>query len=163
MVKRNAQKLWSKDLPKSKMVRPRRLSHRLKYMFWKGFTPIHPYMRDAALRLGIIHHEPGRQNFPVGRVAPHVSVEEVVEHLIEKGFGNHFVAWRDDDELVSLRHTDDFEYQYHLRIYEDGEIRGHFEYTPECYPILHIKEIGMEDRREHFLSILEGKVVAENR
>lgn len=141
------------------MVYPSKLSHKIKYAFWRGLTPIHPYLRDAALKLRIIYHEQGRQPFMIGKVAPEISIQEVVDQLISHGYGNHFVAWEDDDEIISLRRADCFEYQYHVRIYEDGEIRGHYEFTPECYPLMHMKEVGMEPRREHFLAVLEGKIV----
>ena len=82
-----------------------------------------------------------------------------MSHCILKGYGNHFVAWREKGEVVSLRYTTDFAYQYHLRVFEDGEVRGHFEYTPECYPISHMKMVGLEDRRHIFFEHLEDKIV----
>lgn len=149
---------WTRHVPKSRMVYPEKLLHKVKYTLWRGLTPIHPYVRDAALALKIVYHEPGRQDFLLGTISPGETMESVVKHLIGNGYGNHFVAWQDEDEVISLRKADCFEYQYHVRIYEDGEIRGHYEYTPECYPILHMKEIGMEPRREHFLELLKGKI-----
>ena len=143
------------------MVYPEKLSHKVKYALWRGFAPIHPYLRDAALMLRIIHHEPGRQEYVLGKIAPQFSIEEVVRHLTTHGYGNHFIAWVDDDEVISLRRVESFEYQYHIRIYEDGEIRGHYEYTPECYPLLHMKEVGLESRRDHFLDVLEDKIIRE--
>ena len=77
------------------------------------------------------------------------------QHLIENhGFESYFLAWDDENQHCSLRFRESFTRQYHLRIYNDGEIRGHYEYTPESYPIAHFKEIDMEDRRGHFLEIL---------
>lgn len=117
-------------------------------------------MRDLGLKLGVIWHDRGRQNYLLGKVSDHVPLEKFVEHLVQNGYGNHHVAWEDEDEIINLRKTEGFEYQYHVRIYADGEVRGHFEYTPECYPILHMKEADMEARRDHFLKLMEGKITA---
>lgn len=134
------------------MVYPERLHHRIKYYFWLAYTPYHPLVRDGALRLRLIRRR-GRQPFLLGTIAPGVSIEEFVRFLIEKGYAYHRVAWEDDGELVSLRYVEDFAYQYHIRVFEDGEVRGHYEYTPECYPLKHLREIGQEDRRERFLAL----------
>ena len=121
-------------------------------------TPIFPYLRDGLLSLGILHHE-GRQRYPLGWIPRGRSINELVEYLAQKGFENHFIAWVDTDEVVSLRKLSNFHWQYHVRIYRDGEIRGHYELTPEAHPIAHFKERGMESRREEFLGFLDEWVV----
>ncbi len=131
------------------MVFPSYLHDRLKYFFWRLYTPLHPFIRDAALALGIVRHS-GRQEFLLGYIAPGLDVRAFVAHCVERGYGNHFIAWREEGELVSLRRVRGFQYQYHLRIYEDGDVRGHYELTPECHPVRHIKGIGIEDRRHEF-------------
>jgi hypothetical protein len=141
------------------MVYPESFVNRVKYVFWRLYTPLHPFFRDTLTQLGLLKHV-GRQNFLLGKIAPHLTVEEFVSHLVSKGYGNHFVAWKDEGEIVSLRYVKDFKYQYHLRVFKDGEVRAHYEYTPECNPILHIKERNMEPRREEFLEILGGMIVA---
>lgn len=125
---------------------------------WRAITPVFPHVRDGLVKLGVIYHE-GRQRYPLGWIPRNRSIRELIEHLAEKGFSNHFVAWVDDDEFVSLRKLTDFHSQYHLRIFGDGEIRGHYERTPEAHPIAHFLESGMEARREEFLKFLEGWVV----
>lgn len=151
-------KTWKKQLPFSKMVFPATVKNRVKYGFWRMYTPLHPYVRDFALFAGVVSHS-GRQDFLIGMLASHVSFEEIVSFLVEKGYGNHFIAWKDDEELVSLRRVDGFEYQYHLRIFSDGEIRGHYEYTPECYPLLHYFEVNASSCREEFLELLGDKII----
>jgi hypothetical protein len=150
-------KRWIHQLPRSHMQYPQTLTARAKYFFWRIITPIHPYVRDLLLRLRILRHE-GRQNFLVGRVAKHITVKEFISHLIEVGYGNHFVAWRDDGELVSLRFVVSFMHQYHIRVFEDGEVRAHFEYTPECYPFWHLQEVGIEARRDEFLTLMGDRI-----
>jgi hypothetical protein len=55
--------------------------------------------------------------------------------------------------------VEDFDWQYHLRIFHDREVRGHYEYTPESYPLRHLKKVNMQHRREEFLHILGGWIV----
>lgn len=137
------------------MTRPASLWGRLKYHFWNRYTPYHPYVRDALVSLRIVSHS-GRQNYLLGTIVPGKTVQELVSFLISRGYGNHFVAWKDDGELVGLRYAESFERQYHLRIFADGEVRGHYEYTTEHRPVRHYRAIGQEARREEFLDLLDG-------
>jgi hypothetical protein len=147
-----------KRLPYSKMVYPRAHIDRLKYTFWRVYTPLHPYFRDIALSVGLVSHV-GRQNYLVGKIAPGETLESIIECLVDAGYGNHFIAWKDDGELASLRKLVGFEYQYHIRIFADGEIRGHYEYTPEYKPILHWRAVNQRDCSDVFRTILRGKIV----
>ncbi|MBC7836976.1 hypothetical protein H7X87_04370 [Acetobacteraceae bacterium] len=156
---------WNKTLPASRMIYPASFIDRTKYVFWRLYTPFHPLVREVSLKVGIvsmsrkIERWGARQQYLLGTIAPGESIESVVEHLVQKGFYNHFVAWEDEGEVASLRYLPDFKYQYHIRIFKDGEIRAHYEYTPECHPIYHYYERGcFEDRREEFLKILGGKL-----
>lgn len=151
-------KMWLENIPSSRMIRPTSSFNRAKYLFWRAYTPCHPFIRDAILSMGIVTHE-GRQDFLLGNIAPDQSIEEFISFLLQKGYGNHFIAWQDTGELVSLRYVENFVYQYHLRVFEDGEVRGHYEYTPECYPVLHLREVNMEDRRDEFLTLLKGRII----
>jgi hypothetical protein len=158
-------RMWAHALPASKMVWPSAFFDKWKYIFWRLYTPYHPFFRDTSLKLGIISAEAkvarwgARQRYLLGNIAPDETIESVVEYLLKNGFGNHFVAWEDEGEVVSLRYVENFKYQYHVRIFEDGEVRAHYEYTPECHPFHHYYEVGFEDRREHFLSILGDRIV----
>ncbi|OHA27068.1 MAG: hypothetical protein A3C06_01040 [Candidatus Taylorbacteria bacterium RIFCSPHIGHO2_02_FULL_46_13] len=152
------EKKWFSSLPASRMAYPDTLANRLKYAFWRFYTPCHPYVRDAVISLGIVRHV-GRQNFILGTVAPHLTLKEFTSFLISQGYGNHFVAWEDEGEIVSLRYVKDFTHQYHLRVFKDREVRAHYEYTPECYPILHLKEKHFEPRSEEFLMLLGDTIV----
>ncbi len=142
------------DLPNSKMIYPESFHDRLKFIFWTFYTPYHPFFRDTFIKLGIISHDI-RQPFLLGKLSPNRTVEDLVKFLIGQGYGNHFIAWKDKGEIVSLRNVKNFAMQYHIRIFEDGEIRGHYEYTPECHPVWHMKEIGMEDRSSEFKNFLK--------
>ena len=150
---------WKKSIPDSKIIAPDKFFDKFKYLFWRFFTPLHPFFRDGLLALGLIKHD-GRQDFLIGHISPNHKLETIVQILLANGYGNHFIAWIDDGEILGMRYVCNFKTQYHIRFFKDGEIRGHYEYTPECYPILHMRNIGMENRKEDFLSILGNCVVA---
>jgi len=170
---RSHKEQWIKDLPYSRMIYPTARRDKAKYWFWKVYTPFHPLVRDFSYFLGIGKMiarrfvpemaETGRQNFLIGSLIPERSAEELAGYLVSQGFGNHFVAWRDTDEIVSLRRMVDFKNQYHLRIFEDREIRGHYEYTPECHAIRHLIRIGFEDRTEEFQELLKDWVILKTK
>lgn len=141
------------------MVHPTAPHDWLKYWFWRLYTPLHPFVRDASTSLGIMRHE-GRQDFLLGSLHPKRTLRDFVHHLVSQGFGNHFVAWKDTDEVVSLRKTEDFKYQYHIRIFTDGEVRCHYEYTPEYHPLQHLIQIGFEERTDEFKEFVQDWVVA---
>jgi len=161
---------WIRELPISRVAYPSSLADRLKFWFWKVYSPFHPFVRDASFHIGIgkfLMHRvvpetkaSGRQDFLLGMLNPAYSVQELVSFLIKQGFGNHFVAWKDADEVVSLRRTVDFKHQYHLRIFADGEVRCHFEYTPEYHPFLHLVRVGFEDRTSEFKELLQEWIIA---
>jgi len=124
-------------------------------------TPVSFYVRDILIWLNIIWHE-GRQNYLIGNLIEESTPDMLMRHLIDNhGFESYFLAWDDEDQYCSLRFRESLTRQYHLRIYNDGEIRGHYEYTPESYPIAHLREIDMEDRREKFMQLLKNWVNIE--
>ncbi len=151
-------KYWIKSLPRSRMVFPDTLAKRAKYFFWRAYTPYHPILRDALVSVGLVRHR-GRQNYLLGTITPDLSTQEFIMQLVEQGFGRHLFALKDEGELVSLRYVDGFEYQYHLRVFVDREVRGHYELTPECYPISHMRAEDQVDRRDEFTRFLQGKVI----
>ena len=148
---------WIKRIPRAHVARPTKLKDWVKFGVWIIIVPLHPYGKEVLLRMGIIKHS-GRQKFLLGKIAPGETIESVSMRLVEHGYGNHFVAWDDDGQVVSLRNTPSFTHQYHVRIFHDGEVRAHYELTPESYPFKHLKEVGMEARREEFLALLEDKI-----
>ncbi len=146
----------------SELPYPENALWRAKYVFWRAIYPVYPNIRDTLLALGLIKHE-GRQFDRLGRIAPNKELGDFLAHLGCLGFGNHFIAWVDEGELIGLRRLEGFRYQYHLRIFKDGEVRGHYEFTPECHPIRHLKERGMEPRREEFLDFLGDWIVPSDK
>ena len=119
-------------------------------------------MQKGLLAWHIIRHNQERQKYHIGWLSKDKTLEDLKLHLHSKwGFGNHFVAWKDQGQVLSWRKLVDFKDQYHLRVFEDGEIRGHFEFTPEGHPIDHFIERGEEPRLLEFLKFLGDFVVKE--
>lgn len=118
--------------------------------FWKALYTIFPFLERSVLFL----HTKERQRFHLGWLAPGKTLAGLKQHLAAQGFGNHFVAWEDSDQVLSWRKLVSFEKQYHLRVFTDGEIRGHFELTPEAAPVKHFLEDGEEDRQAEFATFL---------
>jgi hypothetical protein len=131
---------------------------RLKQKIWRHIYRFFPSIQKFVLSLGL--HEKARQKFHIGYLAPGKTLEGLKRHLHEKwGFGNHFVAWTDSGQVLSWRKLADFNDQYHLRVFEDGEIRGHYELTPEGHPVEHFIEKGETEKKEDFLKFLGDFVV----
>lgn len=136
-----------------------RFEERTERILWHFLTPVFPAVQHFLLRLHIIRHK-GRQPFLLGRLKPGRTVEGLKKYLSSKyGFGNHFIAWQDSGQILSWRKRVNFNEQYHLRVFNDGEVRGHFEETPEAHPINHMLERGETDRKEDFMRFLGDWIV----
>lgn len=93
---------------------------------------------------------------------PGRNAHDLISYLVEQqGFENHYLCWVDPGQIASLRLIDprDVRYQYHLRLFKDREVRGHYEKTLRRHPWHHLLEIGMEPRREQFLQFLGDWVI----
>ncbi len=124
---------------------------KFKQKMWRIIYPIFPKLEKVFLPF----HEKTRQRYHLGWLAPGKTFAGLKKHLSEKwGFGNHFVAWEDDSQVLSWRRLENFNQQYHLRVFSDGELRGHFEFTPEGHPLEHFEEKGEEDRTADFMKFL---------
>lgn len=132
----------------------------IKKDIWKRLYYIFPWMQEHLLKWHIMWHEKGRQPYHIGWLAPGKTLEELENHLHnEWGFGNHFIAWKDNGQVLSWRKLESFDNQYHLRVFKDGEIRGHYEYTPESKPFDHFVEVCEEQRASDFKKFLGHYVV----
>lgn len=131
------------------------LLNKIKQKMWNFIYSFFLPTRQFLLKLGIVWHKKGRQKYHIGWLAHDKTLEELKNHLHKEwGFGNHFIAWIDEDQVLSWRKLTDFEDQYHLRVYSDGEICGHYEHTPEAHPLEHMEEKGEMDKTDDFLKFL---------
>ena len=139
------------------------LGNKIKQKIWDFIYSFFLPIRSALLKMGLVWHKKGRQPYHIGWLAPDKTLEDLKKHLHDKWkFGNHFIAWVDEEQVLSWRKLTDFEDQYHLRVYCDGEICGHFEFTPEAHPLEHLEEKGEREARKDFLNFL-GEFVVLNR
>ncbi len=135
---------------------------KIKQAVWRFVYRFFVKIRNFLLKTRVIYHEKGRQPYHIGWLAPGKTLEQLKVHLHgEWGFGNHFVAWIDEGQVLSWRKLVDFNDQYHIRVFNDGEIRGHFEYTPEGHPIDHFIEKGEKEAQIDFLKFLGEFVVSK--
>lgn len=135
---------------------------KIKQKVWNFIYSFFLPARKFLLSIGIVWHKKGRQKYHIGWLTSGKTLEGLKEHLHTNwGFGNHFIAWIDEDQVLSWRKLTDFADQYHLRVYNDGEICGHFEYTPEAHPLEHMEEKGEKDKTEDFLKFLGDFVTQE--
>lgn len=139
------------------------LGQRIKKNIWRGIYPVFPWMQTHLLKWHLVWHEKGRQPYHIGWLAPGKTLKALEDHLHTKwGFGNHFVAWTDNGQVLSWRKLENFDFQYHIRVFKDGEIRGHHEYTPESKPVQHFVEISEEFRLDDFKKFL-GEYMVEKK
>ncbi|MEK7144665.1 MAG: hypothetical protein AAB794_02325 [Patescibacteria group bacterium] len=129
--------------------------NKIKVVVWKVVYFLFPSLQTFLLKSHLIWHKHDRQRYHIGWLVAGGTLEQLKKHLSEKwNFGNHFVAWKDNDQVLSWRRLENFEEQWHLRVYVDGEIRGHYEKTPEASPLQHFREIGEIDRTDDFKKFL---------
>ena len=103
-----------------------------------------------------------RQPYHIGWLAPGKTLGDLKDHLSRQwGFGNHAVALTDPGQVLSWRKLVSFKQQYHIRVFKDGEVRGHFEFTPEAKPIGHFIQEGMEERTADLKRFLGDTITAK--
>ncbi len=96
-----------------------------------------------------------RQSYPIGWLAEGKGLEDLRIYLHrEWGFGGNFDSFIEKSEVLNWRKLTEDGKQYHLRVYEDGEIRGHLEMSPEKNKISYALGGGKSDAREEFLKFL---------
>jgi hypothetical protein len=135
---------------------------KIKQKMWDFVYGFFLPARQFLLKHHLIWHKKGRQKYHIGWLTPGKTLEELKDHLHAKwGFGNHFIAWVDQDQVLSWRKLTDFQDQYHLRVYKDGEICGHYEFTPEAHPLEHMEEKGEREAKEEFQKFLGEFVTQE--
>ncbi len=121
--------------------------------FWRFIYKTYPPCLRILERLGM-HAK--RQNFVQGFLINSVSIDDVKQFLLNTGFEEVILAWKDSQEVLSMRKIDAQIFQYHLRIYADKEVRGHYEFSPEGKPWGHILEKKFEPTYSYFGHLLQA-------
>lgn len=116
------------------------------YHFWPKFV--------ALIQAFGVHHF--RQKYIIGFLRKDKDPKDFTLHLKSRGYTKAYMAWKDKGEILSLRKIVRKNFQYHIRLFEDGEIRGHYEYTAEANPLGHFYEVVFTDPKEYFEHLLHG-------
>ena len=127
-----------------------------KKIIWKIMYRIWPPV-VRLLELVKIHNS--RQDFLLGHLSPKYNLESFKKFLLEQDFEFNVLSYRDPGEILAMRKLDSLKYQYHIRLFNDGEIRGHYEYAPEAKPIAHSFATLMESKKEYFEKILKDYII----
>lgn len=102
-----------------------------------------------------------RQPYLIGRFNSEHTIEELEQHLLALNYHHGVLSWKDPGEVLNLRLLEGQLYQYHIRVFDDGEIRVHYEYSSEGRPLGHIFETLFEPRFEYFTTTL-GKFLVKD-
>ncbi|MCR4311530.1 MAG: hypothetical protein NUV54_03145 [Candidatus Taylorbacteria bacterium] len=100
-----------------------------------------------------------RQKYLLGKLASPYDVHRLQALLTSSGFTRAVLAWKDPGEVLSMRRVHHKKFQYHIRLFNDGEIRGHYEYAPEANPYKHVFESRFEPEFEFFSALLGDALV----
>ncbi len=126
-------------------------SHYSQKFFWKIIYIIWP----PVLRLiEFLKLHNSRQKYILGHLASNFNKETLTQFLLAQDFEFDVIAYKDPGQILGMRRLDTPLYQFHIRLFSDGEIRGHYEYSPEAKPIAHSFEKGIEPRTDYFKRIL---------
>ncbi|MBT4651242.1 hypothetical protein HOC13_01850 [Candidatus Woesearchaeota archaeon] len=120
-------------------------------LFWKFTYFFYPPILRL-LEKAKVHSS--RQNYLIGKLVDDSSLEKIKEKLLLEGFENAILSWKDPGEVLNMRRVTKGVYQYHLRIFNDLEIRGHYEFSSEGNPLGHIKEKVFVPEKDYFTSLL---------
>lgn len=123
----------------------------MKY-FWKFIYSFWPYV----LRTYEIFFHHHRQDYLIGRLISPKNKKDLKNHLKKHGFERAIIALKDPGEILNMRKREGKEFQYHLRLFNDSEIRAHYEYAPEAHPITHCFNVKQESKKKHFQELLKG-------
>jgi hypothetical protein len=119
--------------------------------FWKLVYKVYPPVLRILEKVGV--HK-GRQDFHIGSLKEDINISNVFNYLSENGFEDAVLAWKDTGDVLNMRRIDNKIYQYHLRIFNDNEVKGHYEYSSEGNPLGHIFEKHFEASIDFFNSLL---------
>lgn len=121
--------------------------------FWNVVYRTYPRLLRVLERWRI--HD-SRQPTLFGHLNPKYKPRDLRRHLRKRGFEDAILAWKDPGEVLSMRRLDGPLYQYHIRLFKDGEIRGHYEHSSEGNPLGHVLEHKFVSGRNFFLPLLRG-------
>ena len=111
-----------------------------KHTYHKAWTPVYktyPKLLRIIEKIGL--HR-GRQEYHIGFLREESTPEDFKSYLENQDFEQALLAWKDTGEVLSMRKVHNHKFQYHIRLFIDNEIRGHYEYSSEGNPVGHVME-----------------------
>lgn len=82
----------------------------------------------------------GREDYPIGST-PLRDIDDIEGRLLNLGYQPNYFSYGDQGQITSMRRmyvgADNIWWQWHVRVHEDGEIRGHVELSYEEDAIRH--------------------------
>ena len=101
----------------------------------------------------------GRGPYLLGKIdTSKYTIDEFRNHLFSLHFEKSRLAFKEPGEVLNVRLVDGLRFQWHVRVFEDGEVRGHYELSPEAHPFKHLKEAYKKeiDDKNFLLSLFGG-------
>lgn len=139
---------------------------------WKAFNQAIPYSRnpfwslvykvypEIETKLSGLGFHSSRQNFLIGKLRDdsRATLGEIETRLRQAGFENAIIAWKDPGQILSLRKFDGRDHQFHIRVFNDGEVRIHRELSTEAHPLGHAIEADLVSGEDYFLPLLRDLI-----
>ena len=135
-------------------VRPVALFILIKMAYSKMWKIVYTIYPPVLRLLEKVKFHKGRQPYLLGYLKSNCDLNELREFLTNEGFEDAILTWKDEGEVLNMRKVSDEVYQYHLRIFDDNEVRVHYEFSSEGSPLKHIRESCFEKRSEYFNFLL---------
>lgn len=99
----------------------------------------------------------GRRPYHVGWLAPDKSLDDLKLFLHNQwGFGRNIMHVDEPGLVLSWQKVTPDHGSYNIRVYSDGEIRGHYEVIPETGVLERKEDKGEAETKEEFLRFLDG-------
>lgn len=106
---------------------------------WEVVYAVHPPIRKV-MQIGGRHE--ARGPYLLGKLnTTKYTLDAFKEYLISINFERARLAFKEEGEVLNMRRVDGLKFQWHLRVFEDWEVRAHYEPAPENSPIKHLKDV----------------------
>lgn len=122
-----------------------------KKLIWRIIYRVWPPVLRVLETLKIHNY---RQPWLLGHLNKKYSKSDLRGVLEKDGFEDAILAWRDPGEILGMRKIDKKIFQYHIRLFNNGEIRGHYEVSSEGGPWQHVTSNGFRPADEYFEKLL---------
>lgn len=127
------------------------IAYSLRWIALELCYAVFPLMRGLYRLFGF---EFDVRDFIQGKLKEEINLSDFKAYLHELGFEKNRLAWICKNEVLNLRKKLSDGKQYHIRVFKDRTVNGHYEWAPEFAPVLHWYQSLMKPKRSHFKRIL---------